>query len=273
MSDAAVTLRAVIVDDEMHGRDVVRHMLRRHADVEIVGEAGNGERALEEIRARRPDLAFLDVRMPRLGGMELIDALGEDAPPVVVFITAHDAYAVQAFERRAFDYLLKPFDQERFDQTMARARERFRAQQDAAIGRRLRAAFAPGALPLESAPAPAGRGFVGTSRLERFVVKEAGRVFFVPVDAADWLEASGNYVGLRAGGKTHLIHDTLANVEQALDARKFLRIHRSTIVNVDRIKELQPIANGEFVVILQDGARLKLSRSFRDRANEALGLG
>jgi two-component system LytT family response regulator len=264
-------ISTLIVDDEFHGRDVVRHMLKAHPDVTIVGEAANGVRALEEIRALRPDLVFLDIRMPKLGGMELVDALDTAVPPVIVFVTAHDNYAVQAFERCAFDYLLKPFDQERFDQTMDRVRERFRAKQDANIGRRLREVFDPKSLFEPSAPVTAPRP--ATSPLTRFVVKESGRVFFVPVANADWLEASGNYVGLRVGGKTHLIHETLANVEQMLDPQKFLRIHRSTIVNVDRIKELQPFANGEFVVILHDGTRLKLSRSFRDRANEVLGLG
>jgi two-component system LytT family response regulator len=272
MSAGPITLRTLIVDDEFHGRDVVRHMLKSHPDVTIVGEAANGTRALEEIRTQHPDVVFLDIRMPKLGGMELVDALETDVPPVIVFVTAHDSYAVQAFERCAFDYLLKPFDQERFDRTMVRVRERFRVRQDADMGRRLREVFDPKTL--VEAPVPtvtAARPKV--TPLTRFVVKESGRVFFVPVANADWLEASGNYVGLRVGGKTHLIHETLASVEQMLDPQKFLRIHRSTIVNVDRIKELQPFANGEFVVILHDGTRLKLSRSFRDRANEVLGLG
>lgn len=273
MSVETPTLRALIVDDEIHSRDVVRHMLKHHPDILIVGEAANGARALDEIRAKRPDVVFLDIRMPKLGGIELVDALQEKAPPVIVFVTAHDTYAVQAFQRCAFDYLLKPFDQERFNQTLERVRQRFRTKQDADFGRRLREVFDQhtGAEPrrdqAEMAVQPAT-----PQRLARFVVKESGRVFFVPVPSADWLEASGNYVGLHVGTKTHLIHETLANVEQMLDPRKFLRIHRSTIVNVDRIKELQPFTNAEFIVILHDGTRLKLSRSFRDRANEVLGL-
>jgi two-component system LytT family response regulator len=153
---------------------------------------------------------------------------------------------------------------------MVRVRERFCAKQDEDIGRRLREVFDPGTLGESPTRAHATRP--KAAPLTRFVIKEAGRVFFIPVASADWLEASGNYVGLRVGGKTHLIHETLAGVEQMLDPQKFLRIHRSTIVNVDRIKELQPFANGEFVVILNDGTRLKLSRSFRDHANEVLGL-
>lgn len=267
-------LRALIVDDEVHGRDVVRHMLQAHADVTIVGEAGNGVRAAEEIRSQRPNLLFLDIQMPRLGGIELLDALGTGAPPVVVFITAHDVYAVQAFERGAFDYLMKPFDQERFDHTMTRVREHFRIRQDADMGRRLRDVIVQHGGGAEAAPTPPAPDAASTEPepLTRFVIKDPGRVFFVPVESADWLEASGNYVGLHVGGKTHLIHETLASLEQALDSRAFLRIHRSTIVNVARIKELQPVANGEFVVILHDGTRLKLSRNFRERANAVLGL-
>jgi two-component system LytT family response regulator len=273
MSDTPPTLRAMIVDDEVHGREVVRHMLKNHKDVTVIGEAANGTTALEDIRLLKPDLLFLDIHMPRPGGMEIVDALGRDVPPVVVFITAHEKHAVEAFARRAFDYPLKPFDQERFDQTMVRVRERFRARQDADIGRRVREVLDPAGLPVEEARDESGPGNPTGGPLTRFVIKEAGRVFFVPVGAADWLEASGNYVGLHVGEKTHLIHDTLTNVEQTLDPRKFLRIHRSTIVNIDRIKELQPFGNSEFVVVLSDGTHLKLSRSFRDRANEMLGLG
>lgn len=275
MNEELPHLRALVVDDESHGRDVVKHMLKRHADIVVVGEAANGVQALQEVRSKRPDLVFLDIRMPKLNGLDLVDALAMEMPPVVVFVTAHDAHALQAFERNAFDYLLKPFHQERFDRTMERVRERIRTRRDADFGRRLRevlAGYAATTLPhTASGPRPAGPQ-AASERLTKFVVKDAGRVFFVPVEATDWLEASGNYVGLHVGGRTHLVHETLSEIEQAIDPRKFLRIHRSTIVNVDRIKELQPFANGEFVVILHDGTRLKLSRSFRDRANAVLGL-
>lgn len=277
MTAETLALRALIVDDEIHSRDVVRHMLKSHPDITVVGEAANGVSALEEIKTKQPELVFLDIRMPKLSGIDLVDTLKTAVPPVIVFITAHDAYAVAAFQRCAFDYLLKPFDQERFDQTLARVRQRFRAARDADFGRRLREVLDRHAASSEGLSPKVEMGSTTkvettSERLTRFVIKEAGRVFFVPVQAADWLEASGNYVGLHVGGKTHLIHETLAHLERSLDPRKFLRIHRSTIVNVERIKELQPFANGEFVVILQDGARLKLSRSFRDRANEVLGL-
>jgi two-component system LytT family response regulator len=265
-------LRTLIVDDEPLGRDVVRHMLKQHVDVDVVGEASNGVQALAEIRLRRPDLVFLDIRMPKLDGLDLIESLDAEAPPAIVFVTAHDEYAVRAFERCALDYLLKPFDQERFDATLGRVRDHFRTREDADFGRRLREFISLRTpAPVGAQPEPAS-GAGPDGMLTRFVVKNAGRVFFVPVEATDWLEASGNYVALHVNGKTHLIHETLLQVEHTLDPRRFLRIHRSTIVNVDRIKELQPYTNGEFIVILHDGTRLKLSRSFRERANEVLGL-
>lgn len=272
ISDLPKTLRTLIVDDETLGREVVRHMLKKHADIEVVGEAANGVQALAEIRLRKPTLVFLDIRMPKLGGLDVIESLDHDAPPAIVFVTAHDEYAVRAFERCALDYLLKPFDQERFDATLARVRDHLKRREDADFGRRLREFMgmrAPSSTPSVAEPdLPPSRD----TRLTRFVVKDANRVFFVPVESADWLEAAGNYIALHVAGKTHLIHDTLQQVERALDPRKFLRIHRSTIVNVERIKELQPFANGEFIVILRDATRLKLSRSFRERANEVLGL-
>lgn len=272
MSSHPSPIRTLIVDDESHGRDVVRLMLARHTDVEIVGEAATGLRALEEIRARRPDLVFLDVRMPRLDGMQLMEKLGSDAPPVTVLITAHDGYAVEAFARSAFDYLLKPFDHSRFDQMMDRVRERFRTLREAELGRRVRDAIGSKDSSATSTTRVPEASSTEAKPPTRFVVKEGGRVFFVPIAAADWLEASGNYVALHVGKKTHLIYDTLTNIERQLDSRSFLRIHRSTIVNVERIKELEPFANGEFVVILHDGTHLKLSRNFREKANQALGL-
>lgn len=273
-SAASPTLRILIVDDEPLGRDVVRYLLKSHPDTTVVGEAANGLKALEEIRAKRPDLVFLDIKMPKLGGLEVLQTLASEgtAAPVVVFTTAYDEYAIEAFNRYALDYLLKPFDQDRFDAALERAHRHLRTTHDADLGRRLRELLGsnPDALAEpRTEPAPAAEG---DRPLSRFTLKNAGRVTFVSAEAVDWLEASGNYVGLHVQGKTHLIHDTLAAIEQSLDPQKFLRIHRSTIVRVDRIRELQPFTNGEFIVILHDGTRLKLSRSFRDRADQLLGL-
>ena len=266
------TLRVLIVDDEPLGRDVVRHMLQCHRDVVVVGEAANGVKALEEIRAKQPDVVFLDIKMPKLGGLELLKALPTESAPVVVFTTAYNEYAVQAFERYALDYLLKPLEQERFNGALDRVRQYRRNHQDADFGRRLRELIASGAPAMMAVgTTPSASSAVGRP-LARLVVKDAGRVSFVPVESVDWLEAAGNYVEIHVGTKTHLIYETLAEMERGLDRNRFLRIHRSTIVSIDRIKELQPYANGEYVVILRDGTRLKLSRTFRERANEVLGL-
>ena len=257
MPDAA-SITALIVDDEPLGRDLVRHMLAAHPDFHVVGECGDGEQALAAIKRHTPQVVFLDIKMPRLDGMSLLDRLPASVRPLVVFITAHDRYAIQAFAENAFDYLLKPFDQARFDQTIARARQRLRQLDAARLGQSVRSMLGGN----EMKPA-----------LDRIVIRETGRVFFVEVADIGWLEAEGNYVALHVvDGKTHLVHETLAKLEARLDASRFVRIPRSTIVRVDRIKELLPHFNGEYVVVLKDGTRLKLSRSFLDTARVALGL-
>ena len=270
MTEQLPPFRVLIVDDEVHGRDVVRHMLRDYADFVIAGEAANGAEAVDLMISLRPDIVFLDVQMPKLNGMDVLERVGDAAPGVVIFVTAHDRYAIDAFRHCALDYLLKPFDQERFERTLARARVRLVAERDATLGRRVRSALVAQDVPRESQPTLPG---AAQGRLTRFVVKDAGRVFFVPVAAADWLEAAGNYVAVHASGKAHLVYESLANLEQQLDPGAFLRIHRSTVVNIERIKELQPFTNGEFIVVLHDGTKLKLSRSYRERADQVLGLG
>lgn len=252
------TITALIVDDEPLGRDLVRHLLAAHEDFQVIGECGDGEKAAAAIKRHAPRVVFLDIGMPRLDGMSLLQQLPAEARPLVVFITAHEAFAIQAFAEHAFDYLLKPFDQERFDQTLDRVRRHLRQAEEAKLGQSVRSLLGG------AAPKPA---------LERIVVRESGRVYFVDVADIEWLEAEGNYVALHvAGGKAHLVHDTLTHLEAKLDPARFVRIHRSTIVRVDRIKELLPHFNGEFVVVLKDGARLKLSRSFLDTARAVLGL-
>lgn len=269
-------LRTLVVDDERHGRDVVRHMLAPHRDFVVIGECENGDQAIEDIRILRPDVLFLDVEMPGRNGVELIAALRSFVPPAVVFVTAHDTYAVQAFDRCALDYLTKPFLQERFERTLARIRALFTSRNDAALGRKVRDTVLP-EVTEQPASTPSESGSASdhglrSAPLGRFVIKEAGRMFFVPVEDVDYLEASGNYVALHAAKKTHLLHDTLANVEKELDPRRFLRIHRSTIVNVSRIRELESFTNGELVVVLNDSTKLKLSRTYRDLANQVLRL-
>jgi two-component system, LytTR family, response regulator len=256
-------IRTLIVDDEPLGRDLVRHMLGTHADFRVVAECGDGEKALAAIKRHTPQLVFLDIKMPRLDGMSLLARLDATARPLIVFITAHETYAIKAFAEHAFDYLLKPFDQERFDQTIARVRAHLRQLEEAKLGQSVRSLLAPTAAPA-ALPKPT---------LDRFVVRESARVTFVNVADVEWLEAEGNYVALHVvGGKSHLVHDTMTNLETKLDPAVFVRIHRSTIVRADRIKELLPHFNGEYVVVLKDNARLKLSRSYLDTARVALGL-
>jgi two-component system, LytTR family, response regulator len=255
------TINVLIADDEPLGRDLLRHMLVAHADVHVVAECADGESALAAIKHHTPVLVFLDIQMPKLDGLRLLDGLDPAARPFVVFVTAHDRYALEAFEGQAFDYLLKPFDQERFDRTLARVRQQITQQREARIGKTVAHLFAKGG---------------GSSRPadERIVIRESGRVSFVEIAEIEWLEASGNYVTLHVGnGGKHLVHETMARLETRLDPARFLRIHRSTIVRIDRIKELLPHFNGEFVVVLKDNMRLKLSRSYVESARVALGLG
>ncbi len=267
MRDAPPTsISTLIVDDEPLGRDLVRHMLAAHADFRVVGECADGEKALLAIRRHAPQLVLLDIKMPRLDGMSLLQRLEPGTRPLVVFLTAHDTYALQAFEAHAFDYLLKPFDQERFDRTIARIRDRLREIAEARLGQNVRHLLA-------GAPPPPSTSPAKSTALERLVVRESGRVYFVNVPDIEWLEAAGNYVALHvAGGRTHLLHETMAALEAKLDPARFVRIHRSTMVRIDRIKELLPHFNGEYVVLLHDQTRLKLSRSHLDTARASLGL-
>jgi two-component system, LytTR family, response regulator len=258
-----MNITAIIADDEPLGRDLVRHMLSAHPDVHVVAECADGEKALAAIRRHAPRVAFLDIRMPRLDGLSLLQRLAPDARPLIVFITAHETYAIKAFDAHAFDYLLKPFDQERFDQTVLRVRNRLQQIDEARIGQNVRDLLG------STTPLPPAT----KAAFERIVVRESGRVYFVSVPDIEWIEASGNYVALHvAGGKAHLVHETITAMAAKLDPARFVRIHRSTIVRVDRIKELQPHFNGEFVVILKDNVRLKLSRGFLESARTALGF-
>ena len=201
MNDSVI--KAIIVDDEPLGRDLLRHMLAAHPEVRIVAECGDGEKALAAIKRHAPRLVFLDIKMPRLDGMGLLQHLDPDRRPLIIFITAHDSYAIKAFEAHAFDYLLKPFDQERFDQTVTRARLRLQQIDEAKLGQSVRHLLSGSAAAIAQA-APA------KSALDRIVVRESGRVYFVDIPTVEWLEASGNYVALHvAGGKTHLVHDTM----------------------------------------------------------------
>jgi two-component system LytT family response regulator len=258
MTDDAHPIRAVIVDDEPLARDCVRIALEHHPEVEVVEECVNGEEAIAAIREHRPDLVFLDVQMPGLDGFDVIEEVGVEEMPVVVFVTAYDQHALKAFDVRALDYLLKPFDRDRFAESISRVRDAIEHSGSDEIGRRLLEIvreLRPGTPP----------------RSDRLVIKSAGRLFFLRIDEIDWVEAAGNYVKLHVGTDEHLLRETMNGIEQKLDPDAFFRIHRSRIVNMERIKELQPWFNGEYVVILHNGTKLTLSRGYREKLQERLG--
>lgn len=250
-------MRVLIVDDEPLARERVRRHLRDEPGVEIVGEAGNGREAVAAIEEQKPDLVFLDVQMPEMNGFDVLEALNENKIPAIVFTTAYDKYAIQAFEFHALDYLLKPFTRERFRRAVRHAREQLEnARQSGSIDERLVSL-------LENLKAK--------KYLERIVVKSSGRVFFIKTDEIDWIEAAGNYLKLHVGRDAHLIRETMQSIEAKLDPEKFFRIHRSALVQIDRIKELHPLFGGDYAVILRNGTELTLSRNYRERLPELFG--
>lgn len=256
MTDAP-PIRVLLVDDETLAREMVREMLHADPDVEIVGECVNGREAVDAIRRTQPDLIFLDVQMPEVGGFEVLEALERSLIPNVIFITAYDQYAVRAFEVHALDYLLKPFDRERFTTSWERAKAHILRERNGGVDRRILAL-------LQELKA-------GTRFLERLVIKSGGRIYFLETSEIDWIEAEGNYVSVHTGKKAHLLRETISSLESQLDPKKFVRIHRSSIVRIDRIQELQPWFHGEYRVILNSGTQLTLSRKYREKLQEALG--
>jgi two-component system LytT family response regulator len=259
-------IRTLVVDDEPMARERVISLLRQEDDVEVIGECADGPQAVNVIQQQAPDLVFLDVQMPGASGFDVIQHVGADRMPTVVFVTAYDEYALRAFEVHALDYLLKPFGKDRFQQTLKHAREALDHRRAGDLGRRLLA------LVSDIKPGQAG-GPAAPDRMDRLVVKSGGRVFFLRTDEIDWIEAAGNYVRLHLGEDSHLFRETMNHMETRLDTRRFARIHRSRIVNVERIRELQPWFNGEYVVILRNGTRLTLSRNYRERLQEQLAKG
>ena len=247
-----MTLKAVIVDDEPLARETLRLLLARDPEIEIAGEA-SGPDAPPLIERTRPDILFLDVQMPEADGFEVLARVGPEAVPVVVFVTAYDHYALRAFEVCALDYLLKPFDDRRFAQTLARAKERARTRKRGEVDERLLALL---------------RG--GPPHLRRFAVRQREKIVFVRVEDVDWIEAADYYVSLHAGGKSHLIRETMAEVEQQLDPARFVRVHRSAIVNVERVRELHPLFRGDAVLVLEDGTQLKVSRARREELEKLI---
>ena len=249
-------LRAVIVDDEPLARERIRTLLKREPDVRILAECGDGRRAVKAICKYKPDLLFLDVQMPEMDGFDVLAALDSGDMPVVIFATAYDKYALRAFEVHALDYLLKPFDRERFRAALSRARDQVADRRSGELSQRVLSLLADRA--------------AGEKPLQRLVIKSGGRISFLRAGEIDWVEAAGNYLRLHAGREEHLLRETMAGLEARLDPGRFLRIHRSTIVNLDRVKRMEASFHGEYVVLLRDGTRLTLSRGYRDRLQEFL---
>jgi two-component system LytT family response regulator len=261
-------IRTLIVDDEPLARERVRSMTGLEGDLEVIGEARDGAEAVDAILSQSPDLVFLDVQMPKLDGFDVISSVGADRMPSVVFVTAFDQHALRAFEVQALDYLLKPFDQERFQGALRRVREQMDAAENGALGKRLRALVRD----MKTDVSPDAQPAVSADRKsDRMVVKSGGRLFFLRSDEIDWVEAAGNYVRVHVGTESHLLRDTMNAIETRLNPDVFFRIHRSRIVNIERVKELQPWFNGEYVVILRNGTKLTLSRGYREKLQDRLG--
>jgi two-component system LytT family response regulator len=259
-------ISVLVVDDEEPARQRLLDLLRREAYVARLLEAENGIAAVKAIEEKRPDLIFLDVQMPELDGLGVMDAVGPESMPMTVFVTAYDQHAVRAFEANALDYLLKPFSDERYEATMARVRSRLDDRSLQEFGRRL----------MRMAAAEATPSLVAERRqLDRLVIKSGGATRFLRVTDIDWIEAAGVYVNLhlnaQAGGKELLYRITLAELAERLDPARFIRVHRSTIVNIESILQLEPISHGEFDVVLKGGARTRISRTYRSQLEERLG--
>src|SRR5262245_50948884 len=246
-------LRTLIVDDEPLARERLRQLCRAERDLEVIADCGDGQAAVEAIESLHPDLVFMDVRMPGMDGFAVLEAVGADRFPAVVFVTAYDEYAVRAFDVHAVDYLLKPVSRERF----ARAVERARSQSGEGVSEKLLALL--GDLRREE------------RYLERLLIRSGGRIVLVKVDDIDWIDGAGNYLKIHVGRDSYLLRHTMSGIEDRMDPRRFLRIHRSTIVNVDRIVELQTAYSGEYVAVLRNGTRLVISRSYRSKLEELAG--
>ena len=267
------TIRAVIVDDEPLARRGLVLRLAGVDDVEIVGEFGNGADAVAGIRGLRPDLVFLDIQMPAMDGFEVLRRIESPDMPAVIFATAYDEHAVRAFETRALDYLLKPIDEDRLSQSIDRVRVALRDRGAVAQRDRLVELLAE----VTGEPAPdldalleEGAAALGRESLRVLPIRDGGHTIRLPTDAIDWIDAAGDYMCVHAQGKTHILRGTMKKLEEALDPRQFQRIHRSTIVNVERVREVRSHINGEYFLILPEGVELKMSRNYRDRIRRFL---
>ncbi len=250
-------VRTLIVDDEPLARERIRSLLKDDARVKIVGECATGIQAVNAILKIRPDLIFLDIQMPGMDGFEVIQAIGPEKMPPVIFVTAYDRYAIKAFEVHAIDYLLKPYEKERFQMALERGIREISSAKDVGSSKKLSILV---------------NEILEEKRIaKRILIKSSDRISIIDISQIDWVESAGNYVQIHVGRNIHLLRETMSNMEQRLDLQSFARIHRKTIVNLSRIKELRPLMHGDYLVILHDGARLKLSRQYCDRLGMAFG--
>jgi len=255
-------IKTIIADDEPLAREKIRNLLEEDPDIELIGECADGIETVTAIRNQQPDLVFLDVQMPELDGFGVLKALSDSNMPTLIFVTAYDQYALRAFEVHALDYLLKPFDRERFQKALQRAKEHIRKEKSGEVNEKLLTL-------LEDLKSEKSNN-QERKYLDRLVIKAGGRVTFLKTAEIDCIEAAGNYIRLYIGKDSHLLRDTMNNIQTKLDPEKFLRIHRSTILKIDRIKELQPWYHGEYVVTLENGKQLTSSRSYRHKLGKLL---
>jgi two-component system LytT family response regulator len=253
-------ISVLVVDDEEPARQRLIELLRRDAQVTTIVEATDGIAAVEVIESRRPDLVFLDVQMPELDGLGVIDAIGPNEMPLTIFVTAYDQHAIRAFEASALDYLLKPFSDERFEGALARAKTRLDERSLREFGQRIIKMASASSTPLNKEP-----------RWDRLVVKSGGSTRFIRVVDIDWIEAAGVYVNLHVGGRELLYRAALNELAEKLDPRRFVRVHRSAIVNMESILQLEPISHGEFDAVLKNGSRTRVSRTYRAQLEKRLG--
>ncbi len=250
-------IRTLVVDDMGLARRRVRRYLKDDPEIEIIGECSNGREAIKAIETHAPDLVFLDVQMPGVSGFEVLEAIGVERMPAVIFVTAYEEHALRAFEVHAVDYLLKPFEPERLQQAIKRAKNQIAREERGGLNERLYALLKD----VKAEP----------KYLRRMAIKSSGRTIFLSTEEIDWIDTAGNYLQLHVGRETHLIRERMNQLEAKLDPEKLVRIHRSTIVNTERIKETQPLFNGDQVVILRDGTQLTMSRTYRDRLFSLFG--
>jgi two-component system LytT family response regulator len=252
-----VKIRVLVVDDEALARERACQLLDNDPEIEVIGQCGDGQTAVEKIQNDSPDLVLLDVQMPELDGFGVLEAVRPEKMPAVIFVTAHEKFALKAFDVHAIDYLLKPYDKERFQTALRRAKEQLARAKSGDLQTRMNALIGE----LKTQPKTANR----------LVVKTEGRVLLLKNEDVDWVEAADNYVVLHVAADTHMLRETMTSIESRLPSEKFIRINRSTIVNMDRIKELQPLFHGEYVIILKNGTKLTLSRGYREKLDQLLG--